>query len=1249
MVQKNNEQLFGATPVVDSAGAFKVAPINDSELSTGQNHQARAKLTLSDGSIVFTDATTFQTPGVALVGESCLPENISVTVQAVNGSNVYFFNGASSLSASFKMNTGTYFFYGVPQDHPIAFYSTNQNLTVSGENNHGSKTGADGVVRSYYYGTVAVSVFGDFQTISYDCYHHGYMGGKDNLSFDPTCPLPQLITTTTLAPSVDDTDDETTTTTLRPLSINVDVNELNMSYAYIYVNRSHVESNSLFSKIRVYWSLKDRENSTHYEEDNFTFLPWGLGGGLLNNIIGGILAVTKNNSRSSISLNEENFDPGTTYEFHARAYYQDSPDEYIESDIFEVTTPGTPTTTSTTTTTDSPENVLISIDDLDNCPCGITTVPAGSFHDGEGLKIMISDDNTEHHVDLLHDSEILIRREEELVTVSNFITEHITPKNIVLYINSATFMRWEIENEISVTVRSRDKNVVLAKKSFGHSGSKYRVRGSSLIDKPSVEMISLSDIDLFNDALVVQISSVCDYKKIPCRDSLPATIRTSGSGTICLPLDDYYSDIEYITTTSPPVESVVFSSGLSATVNADTNLITFCAVAESSFGSEINYFLEMVDGNCYKRLTNIEETKSKEKFCITNNTLGINDYRISVYSPNRVTSSVITVDNPAPDIKGESERVYTTAPPIPAPSLQSISFDPNPSDNLSYSWNLLNDPSEISTVAMFYGPKGSARSNSFILYSGVDGQADYNFTQLTSGHQFNTSNVNACAEYEGFVSVKSNDDINHNINKYFNSNIISFVTAQIPTSVRSLVISQNSTTVNVSWQAPAYDGGCPDLFYIVDYKEKGGAIDWTAHKYTTDNYTATTTSITGLDASKEYFVRVAAHTLAGTSPFVSNAPGTQMLVHFEDLFVSELTRQGSNNALVQAIDSSAYGRHISLFGGCNEPSDLSECITSGVFSSEGAWDAHTEDYFLPVTYENEELGTFEYTERFCPLQSLYHPTSEFVDNKYLAWESDNFQYNYASIPNTYFYPMDLTSEGKPKCTIEFWMYLYSVDKTSNSTHYIQQTIGEFVEFAGKWDHSPHQDSSVVENSSYSDGEYDSWMVSCDLDYRDATIDTHGGPVLWWYYNSTIEFPGYPTDNGEWDYASANSNVYQTTNPFAKYAFTETGWHHIAFVFDEDKNNATDDGLFSIYVDGQRIISTAPTYANPDTNVQTHVTHNDMGLDYMAFNYLWEYYTESNTCFKIDELRIKNGLPYENDPSWPSSFSVPTDVFPDDEE
>ncbi len=1222
MVEDNNEQIFGDTPTVESDGVFKSAPINDSELESGQTYQARAKLTLSDGTEVFTDATTFKTPGVSLTGESCLTENVDVTIQQVNNANVYFFNGASSLLASFKMNTGTYVFNNVPIEHPITFYSTDQNLTVSGDNIHGTKSGADGVVRPYYYGTVIVSVFGDFQTISYDCYHHGYMGGQDNLSFDPTCPLPQLITTTTLAPVVDDTD-ETTTTTLSPLSINVDVNERNMSYAYIYVNRSHVESNSLFSKIRVYWSLKDRENSTHYEEDNFTFLPWGLGGGggLINTIIGGILTFTRNNSRSSISLNEENFDPGTTYELHARAYYKDSPDEYIESDIFELTTPGTPTTTSTTTTTDSPENVLISIDDLDNCPCGITTVPAGSFHDDEGLKIMISDDNTEHHVDLLHDSEILIRREEELVTVSNFITEHVTPKNIVLYINSATFMRWEIENEISVTVRSRDKGVVLAKKSFGYSGSKYRVRGSSLIDKPSVEMISLSDIDLFNDALVVQISSVCDYKKTPCCDSMPATIRTSGSGNICLPLDDYYSNIEFITTTSPPVETVVFNSGLSATVDTNTNLITFCAIAESSFGSDINYFLEMVDGNCYKRLTDTEETKSKEKFCITNNTLGINDYRISVYSPNRVTSSVITVDNPAPDIKGESERVYTTAPPIPAPSLQSISFDPNPSDNLSYRWNLLNDPTEISTVAMFYGPKGNARSNSFILYSGVDGQADYNFTQLTSGHQFNTSNVNACAEYEGFVSVKSNDDINHNIDKYFNSNIVSFVTAQIPTSVRSLVVSQNSTTVNVSWQAPDYDGGCPDLFYIIDYKEKGGAIDWTAHKYITDEFTSTNTSITGLDATKEYFVRVAAHTLAGTSPFVSNAPGTQQLLHMENNFVSLYVDQ-HNNSLVQSIDSSAYGRHATLFYACNVPSDPDFCVRgSGIFNS-NAFDTTLEDYSARYDYN-------VWTDRPCPLVNMedyYDGTYNQDDVKVLSWSGDIFGQSITPSENARLnYPMDLTSEGKVKSTIEFWFYLEGV--MSN-----QDGWGNLLHLSGLHTLSPVSSHSAANATTGNEG----WDVTVYVD------PTANGMQLYcdiYEQFSTSQNDYFTMSNQSW------------ANPSNNHCglITQDGWHHIAIVLDSDKQNATDEAMISVYLDGQfeKGFGWQMYDDIAEEAISAYYPPSVWGLNVWMMNEEIYYYTVYSLCMKVDEFRITNGLVYSDDANWPQSFTLPTGPFPDE--
>ena len=66
MTQENEDKLFGDddTPIVQSeGGVYQSLPVLDSELEAGTNNQARAKLTLSDGSEVFTDATTFETPG----------------------------------------------------------------------------------------------------------------------------------------------------------------------------------------------------------------------------------------------------------------------------------------------------------------------------------------------------------------------------------------------------------------------------------------------------------------------------------------------------------------------------------------------------------------------------------------------------------------------------------------------------------------------------------------------------------------------------------------------------------------------------------------------------------------------------------------------------------------------------------------------------------------------------------------------------------------------------------------------------------------------------------------------------------------------------------------------------------------------------------------------------------------------------------------------------------------------------------
>ena len=89
------------------------------------------------------------------------------------------------------MGEGTYVFSNVPAGHPIAFYNfgkTNE-ISYTGTTVGGTKAGQDGNTYTYYSGDVTVTVNGDFGTISYECYNHGYMGGETNLSYSADCEV----------------------------------------------------------------------------------------------------------------------------------------------------------------------------------------------------------------------------------------------------------------------------------------------------------------------------------------------------------------------------------------------------------------------------------------------------------------------------------------------------------------------------------------------------------------------------------------------------------------------------------------------------------------------------------------------------------------------------------------------------------------------------------------------------------------------------------------------------------------------------------------------------------------------------------------------------------------------------------------------------------------------------------------------------------------------------------------------------
>jgi hypothetical protein len=85
------------------------------------------------------------------------------------------------------------------------------------------------------------------------------------------------------------------------------------------------------------------------------------------------------------------------------------------------------------------------------------------------------------------------------------------------------------------------------------------------------------------------------------------------------------------------------------------------------------------------------------------------------------------------------------------------------------------------------------------------------------------------------------------------------------------VVTSNATgsSLNVSWTAPASDGGAPISDYAVDYR-KVGEVSWAPFVHTAS--TSTSMTVTGLRSGSTYLFRVAAVNTVGTSAWSVSGP-----------------------------------------------------------------------------------------------------------------------------------------------------------------------------------------------------------------------------------------------------------------------------------------------------------------------------------------------------------------------------------------
>tara|TARA_B100000902_G_scaffold337728_1_gene338814 strand:- start:13520 stop:15358 length:1839 start_codon:yes stop_codon:yes gene_type:complete len=157
-----------------------------------------------------------------IISEEVLPSKTEICITPISIVNIvssptgnkYVFNNSSTYNPFFKysLNNGYYEFTNISSSHPIAILNAGKTnlITYTGDNKRFNETlngtTADGNY-DFYDGTIKVYVYGDFDSVSVYCYHHGYMGGENLLTYKNSCSSnPINSPTMTITSTVDDGD-----------------------------------------------------------------------------------------------------------------------------------------------------------------------------------------------------------------------------------------------------------------------------------------------------------------------------------------------------------------------------------------------------------------------------------------------------------------------------------------------------------------------------------------------------------------------------------------------------------------------------------------------------------------------------------------------------------------------------------------------------------------------------------------------------------------------------------------------------------------------------------------------------------------------------------------------------------------------------------------------------------------------------------------------------------------------------------
>jgi len=237
-----------------------------------------------------------------------------------------------------------------------------------------------------------------------------------------------------------------------------------------------------------------------------------------------------------------------------------------------------------------------------NCPCGSLYLPKGKAFSASGLRINVAVANSITELNLLHSEDIYLESGEKLVTVTPIVREHIIPNSLSI----SHALPISINNVIQVVVKEKLSKSIL--------GTQYIGKYNEATTINSIAVDLHSSMDLYDNAIIIEINSLCDNGSDPCCDKLPSTIDIVGPRLLCVPLEQYYVLPTTTTTTTPEPFVIEFlTHPTNQTVNA-SNKATFSFSAITIYDKDFKYWWEKTtdNGSSWQKASRLLEGKSRK-------------------------------------------------------------------------------------------------------------------------------------------------------------------------------------------------------------------------------------------------------------------------------------------------------------------------------------------------------------------------------------------------------------------------------------------------------------------------------------------------------------------------------------------------------------------------------------------------------------------------------------------------------------